>query len=386
MKKTMITCFLCTVVMFGLTATFNSSLWAGSPETIVVKLRVYEGFRPQSDKTDKAVSSHFLKPLALEDVQSDTVVANESKTLKRVFNLKEIKFISADFFILPLKGKMSPAQSIVLNGRKFIVQVATVTGENDKFSVDVFEGKKPKEKQKSLLRTRILLPSKKSTALGFEDSMGHIYFLSFNRPKDVDKFLSSNPVNIRKIQKPQLIKRVEPKYPEVAKDAGIGGTVVVDAVTDIYGRVVNAVVINGHPLLRRAAVEALKQWVYEPYIVDGKPRPVKFTVVMKFNLDKATEKEAKPLPISFSERPEPIKKTQPKYPQDALKARIQGNVTIELTNDANGNVVNAVVIEGHPLLRQAAVDSVKNWKYPPFVKNGRNISIRFTVVVKFRLK
>jgi len=94
----------------------------------------------------------------------------------------------------------------------------------------------------------------------------------------------SQAIQIATIQQPKLIKRVEPQFPSVALKAHIQGTVVINATTDIYGRVVNARVINGHPLLRQAAVAAIKQWVYEPYILNGVPRPVKFTVVVRFNL------------------------------------------------------------------------------------------------------
>jgi len=59
---------------------------------------------------------------------------------------------------------------------------------------------------------------------------------------------------------------------------------VINATTDIYGRVVEAKVINGHPLLRPSAIAAIREWVYEPYILNGVPRPVKFTVVVRFNL------------------------------------------------------------------------------------------------------
>jgi outer membrane biosynthesis protein TonB len=44
-------------------------------------------------------------------------------------------------------------------------------------------------------------------------------------------------------------------------------------------------IINGHPLFRSAAMEAVKKWVYEPYIIDGIPKPVVFTVTVHFRLD-----------------------------------------------------------------------------------------------------
>jgi TonB family protein len=89
---------------------------------------------------------------------------------------------------------------------------------------------------------------------------------------------------ISPVQTPKLIKKVEPIYPKAALLAHIQGRVIIEAVTDIYGRVIKTTLISGHPLLKPAAVEAVKQWVCEPYIIDGNPRPVIFTVNVNFTL------------------------------------------------------------------------------------------------------
>lgn len=88
------------------------------------------------------------------------------------------------------------------------------------------------------------------------------------------------------IKQPRLIKQVPPQYPITAVKAHIQGVVRVEAVTDIYGRVIRINVIDGHPVLRGAAVQAVKQWVYEPYIINGLPKPVMFTVKVYFKLNK----------------------------------------------------------------------------------------------------
>jgi TonB family protein len=94
----------------------------------------------------------------------------------------------------------------------------------------------------------------------------------------------SNAIYVTRVQKPKLIKKVNPVYPKIARKVGIKGKVIVEATTDIYGRVSIVKVINGHPLLNNAAITAIKQWVYEPYIVNGEPKPVKFIVYVTFNL------------------------------------------------------------------------------------------------------
>jgi TonB family protein len=92
-------------------------------------------------------------------------------------------------------------------------------------------------------------------------------------------------LRIASIQKPRLIKSTKPEYPQIALRAKIQGNVIINATTDIYGRVIRAEVISGHPLLREAARAAVMKWVYEPYILKGFPRSVVFTVIVKFNLN-----------------------------------------------------------------------------------------------------
>lgn len=93
-------------------------------------------------------------------------------------------------------------------------------------------------------------------------------------------------LRITTVQKPKLIKRVEPTYPAIALKAHIQGRVIVEATTDIYGKVIKTRVIGGNPLLTKAAVDAVRQWIYEPYMISGMPRPVVFTVTVTFTLQR----------------------------------------------------------------------------------------------------
>jgi TonB family protein len=97
---------------------------------------------------------------------------------------------------------------------------------------------------------------------------------------------SKAPIRIASGETPRLIKKVKPKYPEIAKMARIQGKVILDVAVDIYGRVIpgSIKVLSGQPMLRQAAVDAVKQWIYEPYIKEGVPKSVRFTLVVDFNL------------------------------------------------------------------------------------------------------
>ncbi len=63
---------------------------------------------------------------------------------------------------------------------------------------------------------------------------------------------------------PRLIKKVEPVYPEDARLALVRGIVILQATTDVFGRVQSILVLRSIPLLDRAAIDAVKQWIYEP--------------------------------------------------------------------------------------------------------------------------
>ncbi|MBN2346873.1 MAG: energy transducer TonB [Candidatus Aminicenantes bacterium] len=87
------------------------------------------------------------------------------------------------------------------------------------------------------------------------------------------------------VRAPRLVKKVNPVYPVIAISARVSGPVEIEAVTDIYGRVREARVTRGHALLNGAALEAVREWIYEPYFVNGIPRPVRFKVTVTFTLE-----------------------------------------------------------------------------------------------------
>ena len=81
-----------------------------------------------------------------------------------------------------------------------------------------------------------------------------------------------------------LIFRVEPTYPPLAQQARIQGVVVMTALIDKGGNVQHLQVISGHPLLAPAAIAAVKQWRYKPFVLNGQPLEVETTVTVNFHL------------------------------------------------------------------------------------------------------
>jgi len=81
-----------------------------------------------------------------------------------------------------------------------------------------------------------------------------------------------------------VIKKVDPVYPAIAKTARVQGTVILAAVIGKDGAIQNLHVVSGHPLLQGAAMDAVKQWRYKPYILNGEPVEVDTQVEVHFTL------------------------------------------------------------------------------------------------------
>jgi protein TonB len=80
------------------------------------------------------------------------------------------------------------------------------------------------------------------------------------------------------------IKEVKPVYPAIAKTARVQGNVVLQAEISKEGAIQNLRVISGPPLLVQSALDAVKQWRYRPYVLNGEPVEVETTVTVVFSL------------------------------------------------------------------------------------------------------
>ena len=81
-----------------------------------------------------------------------------------------------------------------------------------------------------------------------------------------------------------LIHKVDPDYPETARVAHVQGDVVIEVTIDKSGNISRAAVVKGPTLLVDAALTAVKQWKYAPYVQDGHPVEVETTVTVRFHL------------------------------------------------------------------------------------------------------
>jgi periplasmic protein TonB len=81
-----------------------------------------------------------------------------------------------------------------------------------------------------------------------------------------------------------LIYRVQPNYPALARQARIQGAVELRAVISKAGTIEHLVVVRGHPMLSAAAIDAVRQWRYRPYLLNGDPIEVETDVTLNFLL------------------------------------------------------------------------------------------------------
>lgn len=88
------------------------------------------------------------------------------------------------------------------------------------------------------------------------------------------------------VQPAQLIRRIEPAYPSAAHQSHVSGRVVIGAVIGRDGRTRNVHAVSGNPLLAQAAVDAVRKWLYRPYLLNGEPMDVGTQIIFNFELPK----------------------------------------------------------------------------------------------------
>jgi protein TonB len=108
--------------------------------------------------------------------------------------------------------------------------------------------------------------------------------------------INSTPVAVPKVATPQrvrvsqgvtqglIMRRIQPNYPPLARQARIQGAVLLQAEISKNGDIQNLRLISGHPMLAPAAIEAVKQWKYKPYYLNGEPVEVETQITVNFSL------------------------------------------------------------------------------------------------------
>ena len=99
--------------------------------------------------------------------------------------------------------------------------------------------------------------------------------------------------------------------------------------------------------------------------------------------EKAVDENGKPVPL-----PKLVKQVNPKYPEEAKKEKVSGEVVLEIKIDKTGKVSDAKVLKAaDDRLAKAAVEAVRQWEYEPVtISPGKPVKVIATVTISFKLK
>lgn len=94
----------------------------------------------------------------------------------------------------------------------------------------------------------------------------------------------TRPLHVSHMMEGNLIYRVQPEYPALARQARIQGTVILHALISREGRIENLQLVSGHPMLVQAATAAVRQWRYRPYVLNDQAVEVETQITVNFTL------------------------------------------------------------------------------------------------------
>jgi TonB family protein len=194
------------------------------------------------------------------------------------------------------------------------------------------------------------------------------------------------------------VSQVPPIYPPDAKANHVQGTVVLSAVISTMGDVEELRVVSGPAELQASALNAVKQWKYRPYLLNGNAVAVTATINVNYSLSGDGAPPPPPIEPGASRQPgrpirvsagvmagQAIAQVAPQYPEDAKAAGVQGTVVLHAVISKEGDIENLQVVSGPDQLRPSALDAVKQWKYKSYLLNGEPVEVETTINVNYSL-
>ena len=185
------------------------------------------------------------------------------------------------------------------------------------------------------------------------------------------------------------------QYPELAREAGVGGTVIVQVHIDENGVAKSSKVLKGvDELLDKAAREAVMRVRWVPAKQDGIAVSVRLSLPIVFKLKSggADHSVTSATPVGskdwdHSPRPENWKAISENiiYPEEAKNAGISGTLTMQFTIDEKGNLIQPKIVNGpdHPALKKAAIHALKSTDWVPAEKDGKPITAIMEMSIGF---
>jgi periplasmic protein TonB len=91
------------------------------------------------------------------------------------------------------------------------------------------------------------------------------------------------------LKTPQLVRKVDPVFPDLARQARLSALIILEATVDATGHVREVTILRGAPIFDEPAMDAVRQWVYRPLLLNGVPTPFMLTVTVKFTFAGAAQ-------------------------------------------------------------------------------------------------
>ena len=303
-------------------------------EDIIIESRLFKGTRNERLSQDEIIisslSEPFIVPVRSSDIQNEKwTVESMRRELSNLYQLRQVdhlasvnmiwdgrkknlmKTIMLESSLLPIEFFPEIVSDQVANLR---IRVTQMFGEGMKLTADFMQLQKermawiisgPLEitssemNAREILDTEITLNFSQPVVLGFPIN-GTSYFMEvrINHKKEaknfsgvIDKYKEYTEMvstNLDFSRPPNPVREVRPVYPAKCKEKEIEGAVILQVEIDAEGKVINVELLKGvQKNLDQSAVEALRQWKYQPVKKDGEPVPVTFTVTVDFKLRKA---------------------------------------------------------------------------------------------------
>lgn len=213
------------------------------------------------------------------------------------------------------------------------------------------------------------------------------------------------------VQRARLKHEVRPEYPPLAKQARIQGSVRFSLIIATDGTVKNITLLSGHPLLVQPATEAVKQWVFGQTLLNGEPVEVISEAEVRFQ---PLEPLAQPVMEGNAYRigggigvggggdgraeamgtahrigggvsaPVPISKVEPVFPKGVDPEVKNALVLLAIIIGKEGSVTSVEPLRGDPAFFENAIETVKQWKFQPGMKEGEPVPVQARVEVNFR--
>jgi TonB family protein len=212
------------------------------------------------------------------------------------------------------------------------------------------------------------------------------------------------------------LSKVDPVYPAEAKAKHVQGAVILHAIISKTGTVERLDVISGPGMLVNSARDAVSQWTYKPYLLDGQPVEVETSITVNYTFGAPTNVVGPVPPADEASNgvrqvgggvtgPVVIYQSEPEFTKEGKKAKVQGVLTVSLVVDEHGQPQNVHIVRGMGIgpdgkpdpkfkkawrkaadgMNQSAVEAVKQYRFKPATENGKPVAVYLNVEVNFKI-